>query len=104
MGGQAAWLAALVCSDGVVAGAASPAGESSESRPPWQRLLQGDDKKQAGGLDGRAAVAWQAGRWEEAVRAAEELLELRRKVQGKDHWQAVNARWQVLALRTVQGH
>jgi Tfp pilus assembly protein PilF len=65
-------------------------------------MLQGDDAKKATELDGRAAAAWQAGQWEEALRAAEELRDLREKVQGKDHWQAVNARRQVEALRAAQ--
>jgi hypothetical protein len=59
------------------AGTAGPAGQAGGAAPPWQRLLQGEDARKAGALQGRAVVAWQAGRWEEAVRAAEELWELR---------------------------
>jgi tetratricopeptide (TPR) repeat protein len=72
------------------------------SRPPWQRLLQGDDAKKAGELQGEVTAAQQAGKWEEAVQAAQELLDLRQKMQGKDHWEVADARWQVEALRVVQ--
>jgi tetratricopeptide (TPR) repeat protein len=71
-------------------------------RPPWQRLLQGADAQKAAELDGRVMAARQAGMWEEALRAAGELLALRQKVQGKDHWEAVNAHWQVDAFRAAQ--
>jgi hypothetical protein len=81
---------------------AGSAGEGVVSRPPWQRLLQGDDANKAAELEERVVQLWQAGKWAEALRAAEELLELRRKVQGKDHWEAVDAHWQVEALRAVQ--
>jgi CHAT domain-containing protein/Tfp pilus assembly protein PilF len=74
----------------------------SPEKPAWERLLQGADQKKATELDGRVDQLQEAGKWAEAVRAAEELLELRQKVQGKDHWEAVNARWQVQALRAAQ--
>jgi tetratricopeptide (TPR) repeat protein len=82
--------------------AADPAGPPAAPRPPWQRLLQGDDAKKAAELGGRLVAAWEGGTWEEALRAAEQLLALRQKVQGTDHWEAVNARWQVEALRAAQ--
>jgi tetratricopeptide (TPR) repeat protein len=92
---------------GVVAGWSILAGllaaeQPPGAKPPWQRLLQGAEAKTAKELAARVAAERQAGKWEEALRAAEELAELRRKVQGKDHWEAVNARWQVQALRAVQ--
>jgi tetratricopeptide (TPR) repeat protein len=92
-------LAALV--DG--GGAGRLRGEDpAPTKPPWQRLLQSADAKKAAELDGRAATAWQAGKWEEAVRAAEEVRELRVKVQGKDHWEAVTWHWIVAGLRAAQ--
>jgi hypothetical protein len=57
--------------------------DSSPSRPPWQRLLQGADAKKAGELQGEVTAAQQAGKWEEAVQAAQELLDLRQKMLGK---------------------
>jgi tetratricopeptide (TPR) repeat protein len=79
-----------------------PAAKDDTSRPPWQRLLQGADAKKAAELSTRVESAWQAGKWEEALRAAEELVQLRQQVQGKEHWEAVNARWQVKGLHAAQ--
>jgi hypothetical protein len=93
-----ACILALAMTGGTVPSAEAPAAV----KPPWQRYLQGDDAKQAAELDGRIVAAQQAGKWEEAVRAAEELLELRQKKQGNDHWQAVHAHWLVAALRAAQ--
>jgi tetratricopeptide (TPR) repeat protein len=72
------------------------------SKPPWQRLLQGDEAKKAHELEERSVAAWEASKWEEALRAAEQVLELRQKRQGKGHWEAVDALWEVRAFRTAQ--
>jgi tetratricopeptide (TPR) repeat protein len=102
-----AWLTMLAAVVGVAALMEAgrvgrlPGEEPTTSRAPWQRLLQGSDAKKAAELHDRVMAAWQASQWEEALRIAQELLELRQKVQGKDHWQAVQARWQVAALRAV---
>jgi Tfp pilus assembly protein PilF len=93
--GLAAWL-------GPLASVSGAPGKAIVSRPPWQRLLQGADEKKATELEGWVEGAQQAGKWEEALRAEKELLELRQKVQGKDHWQAVDARCQVQALMAAQ--
>jgi tetratricopeptide (TPR) repeat protein len=106
---QAASRAALVCCLGVLAcqgqlaGPADAAGDAGAPRAPWQRLLQGADARKAAELEKRVEQLQEAEKWAEAVRAAEELLELRQKAQGKDHWEAVTARWKVEALQTVQG-
>jgi tetratricopeptide (TPR) repeat protein len=72
------------------------------SRPPWQRLLQGDDAKKAAELLDRVQQSQQAGKWDEALRAARELLELRQRVQGKDHWETADVCWRVDALQAAQ--
>jgi tetratricopeptide (TPR) repeat protein len=78
-------------------------GEAPAPAPaPWQRILQGADAKKADELEQRLAAAQKAEKWEQALAAAQAVLELRQKVQGKDHWQAVHARWQVEAVRAVQ--
>jgi Tfp pilus assembly protein PilF len=96
--GVVGWVLAL----GLAREAALAAEPAAEGKPPWQRLLQGADQNRAAELRGQVGAAWQAGKWAEAVQAAEQLLELRQKVQGKDHWQAVNARWLVQAMRAAQ--
>jgi len=77
-------------------------GEAPPEKPPLQRLLQGAEATKATELEGRVQAAWRAGKWDEALRAAGELLELRQKVQGKGHWEVVNVRWHMEALRAVQ--
>jgi hypothetical protein len=61
-------------------------------KAPYQRLLQGDDAKQAAALQQRAQQREAADDYAGALQAAEELLALRRRVQGADHYEAVDAR------------
>jgi tetratricopeptide (TPR) repeat protein len=81
--------------------AAEGAGAPPAAKPPWQRLLQGDDAKKAAELEKRVAALQEAAKFEEALKVAQELEPLRRRGQGADHWQAVNSRWQAEALRRV---
>jgi hypothetical protein len=60
-------------------------------KPPWQRLLQGEDAKKAAEQKKQLDELQAAGKFEEALKVAEVLAQLRTKVQGKDHWEAVNA-------------
>jgi CHAT domain-containing protein/tetratricopeptide (TPR) repeat protein len=69
--------------------------------PPYQRLLQGDDARQAQRLQDQEDKDWAAGHFGKALKAGEALLTLRRKLQGAEHWQAVDARWHVEALRRI---
>jgi tetratricopeptide (TPR) repeat protein len=81
--------------------AEEPAKKTEAVKPPWQRYLQGEGAKKAAEQAKRFGQLQEAGKFEEALRVAEALTELRQKVQGADHWQAVNARWVVAALRRV---
>jgi tetratricopeptide (TPR) repeat protein len=73
--------------------------DPAPSKPPWQRLLQGADAKKAEKLDKQLEELQEAGKFEEALPAAEELAALRSRVQGPDHWEVVDARYVVEALR-----
>jgi tetratricopeptide (TPR) repeat protein len=72
-----------------------------EKLPPYKRLLQGDDAKKAEQLEGEMYRRWVGGEFEDARKAAEELAGLRARRQGRDHWEAVNARWQVKLFQVV---
>jgi tetratricopeptide (TPR) repeat protein len=67
--------------------------------PPYQRLLQGDDARKAAALQRQADRLGAAGKFEEAVKPAEELLALRKRVQGQEHWEAMDAARLVESLR-----
>jgi tetratricopeptide (TPR) repeat protein len=75
--------------------------EPAAVKPPWQRLLQGADLKKAADFEEQVKRLQQAGQWADAVRVAEAELELRQKVQGKDHWETATALWQVRTIRHV---
>jgi tetratricopeptide (TPR) repeat protein len=70
-------------------------------KPPYQRLLQGDDAKQAAKLQKRIGEREAADDYAGAVEAAEELLALRQRVQGADHHEVVSVQWHVAVLRKV---
>ncbi len=61
-------------------------------KPPWQRYLQGEDAKKAAEQEKQLTQLQEAGKFEEALKVAEALAALRQKMQGGDHWQAVDAR------------
>jgi tetratricopeptide (TPR) repeat protein len=90
---RAVWRSGLVLLAAL--GAAEP------SKPPWQRLLQGDDAKKAAEQEKQLEQLQEAGKFADAFKVAEALAELRAKAQGADHWEAVNARWEIEAIRRV---
>jgi tetratricopeptide (TPR) repeat protein len=72
---------------------------AAAEEPAWKRVLQGEDAQKAAQLQKRIAELEEADKYAEAVRLHEELLALRRVVQGAAHWETVGQRW---ALRAVQ--
>jgi hypothetical protein len=94
-----AWMIPFAC----CAGLALPAGTRAQpepmkppaDKPPYQRLLPGDDAKQAAELAKQVTEREAAGDFAGEVQAAKELLALRERVQGADHWETVNARWRL---------
>jgi CHAT domain-containing protein len=73
----------------------------AEDMPPYKRLLQGEDAKKAAELERRIKELEAADRYDEAVKTAEELLVLRRRVQGAEHHETVDVKWDLEALRKV---
>jgi CHAT domain-containing protein/tetratricopeptide (TPR) repeat protein len=70
--------------------------------PQWQRQLTKEDAKKAANLTGQIHQLVAAGKLAEALVAAEQHAQLREERQGADHWQAVNARWEVNAIQRVE--
>jgi tetratricopeptide (TPR) repeat protein len=75
--------------------------EPPGAKPAWQRLLQGDDARKAQELDQREDELHRAGKLAEALPIAEALARLRQERQGKDHWEAIDARLNAERLRRV---
>jgi tetratricopeptide (TPR) repeat protein len=65
---------------------------STAKLPPWQRLLKGDDAKKVQALEKQIADLEKKGQFAEAITPAREALAFRRRLQGEDHWQTVDAR------------
>ncbi len=78
-----------------------PAKKPHASKPPWQRMLQGEDATKAAEQEKKLAELQEAGQFTEALKVAQALADLRAKAQGADHWQAVDARFTVEAIRRV---
>ncbi len=72
----------------------------NKTKPPYERLLTGEDANTAATLDKRIAELAGNDKYAEAVKAAEELAALRTRVQGEDHWQIRDAR---LLVRLFKG-
>jgi tetratricopeptide (TPR) repeat protein len=67
--------------------------------PPYKRVLQGDDAMKAAALQKRIDELWAAGKFAEARARAEQLRDLRRRVQGDKQWEAADAARLVETLR-----
>jgi len=63
-----------------------------ETRPPWQRVLQGEDAKRVEAMEKAVGELEKKGRFAEAVGPAREALAIRTRAQGEDHWETCNAR------------
>jgi CHAT domain-containing protein/tetratricopeptide (TPR) repeat protein len=70
-------------------------------KPPHERILKGDDAKTAAALRKKISEAQQANRFGAAIKLGEELLALRSRVQGIDHWQTVNVYWELVAVSKI---
>ena len=68
-------------------------------RPPYERLLQGDDAQKVTELARQLGQELQANQYAKALVVVEEMVALRRRVQGDDHWQIHDIGHQQLALR-----
>jgi hypothetical protein len=69
--------------------------------PPWKRVLQGEDARQATELHRRLGDLEEAGKFDEALAPARDLLALRQRVQGASHWETEDARRRVETLRHI---
>jgi len=72
-----------------------------ESKLPWQRLLTGANAQKAAALEKRIAELEAVDNYAEAIRRREDLLALRMREQGAEHWQTVNEKWALAATKKV---
>jgi CHAT domain-containing protein/tetratricopeptide (TPR) repeat protein len=75
--------------------------QPDSQKPPYERLLKGDDAKLAEELSNKIEEAEKADNYDEAIELSERLLELRTNVQGADHWETVDQTWQCDKLRKI---
>jgi hypothetical protein len=97
-------MALLVALLALALRAEQPAKKNERIKPPYQRYLQGSEEKKAAEQETQLAQLRQAGKLAEALTVAEALAALRQKAQGADHWELVDAQWEVAALRCVGKH
>src|SRR6516164_139653 len=75
--------------------------KGDEPKPQWQRLLSGADARKAADLARQIEELETADRYAEAIRLREELLALRTRLQGADHWETVSEKWDLALRRKV---
>jgi hypothetical protein len=75
--------------------------ENDGAKPPYERMLTGDDAKKAADFEKKMIELAAADNYDDAVTLWRELLELRTKVQGADHWQTADVKWRIDQLRKV---
>jgi tetratricopeptide (TPR) repeat protein len=64
----------------------------AEEKAPWERRLEGEDARKASQLEKQIQELIAAQKVPETFPLVEELLALRRRIQGPAHWQTVNLR------------
>jgi CHAT domain-containing protein/Flp pilus assembly protein TadD len=74
----------------------------AQELPPYRRVLMGDAAATAAEFERQLAGQIGMGQIKEAQQTAEKLLKLRTQAQGADHWQVVDARWQVKRLARLE--
>ena len=94
-----AMLIGVVVACAALSSHAADPNTKTEPKPPYERLLQGDDAKKAADLAKTIEQQESADNYAEAIKAADELLALRSRVQGADHWEAVNQKWDIELLK-----
>jgi CHAT domain-containing protein len=65
---------------------------ADQAKPPWQRRLTAEIARKVGVLDRQIADLEEKGQFAETTAPLREVLELRRKLQGEDHWETTNMR------------
>ncbi len=99
-GPSVAWGLALLLAAPAGLPAAAEGGPAPE-KPPWERLLRGEDARQAEQHKKTLDAHWEAAEFEKALPVAEALASLRQNAQGPDHWQTVSARWKVKEIQAI---
>ena len=98
-GTRAMVLVGLIGVAGMSAAQTQAADKPALVKPPWQRLLRGEDDRKAAAQERQLEQLQTAGKFDDALKVAQALADLRSKAQGADHWEAINARWLVQSLR-----
>ena len=91
-----------------VATVLAQASEKQEAAPstrqlPWQRVLTGDDAKRVKALEKAIGELEKKGQFAEAVAPAREVLAIRQRAQGEDHWETMVARIKIQTWARVAG-
>lgn len=63
-----------------------------DEKPPWQVVLIGEDKKRVEQLEERITKLREQSKYADAIPLAEEVLSIRLRVQGAEHWETADAR------------
>src|SRR3954462_4787099 len=77
------------------------AADEPTTKPQSQRMLAGADAKLAEELTDKSDAAARADKYDDVIKLCEELLALRTRVQGADHWETIDEKWTLDAARKV---
>jgi|GEM_PF-4245227 len=97
-------LAMILLSDCLLvpaSGGAAEAGQPAAERAPWQRRLQGEDRKRVEELQKQFDALREAGKYADALAPARKIFTIRTRGQGADHWETIYAKWQVKTLERI---
>ena len=78
-----------------------PAPSRPATEAPPQRRLTGAEAQRVEGLLAQVSQLEKASRFADAFTTYQEILAIRRRVQGADHWETVNEKWNLAALKKV---
>jgi len=83
------------------AAAAQPDHGPTQDSPPWKRQLSSEAASRVSKLEQQIAQLEKEGKFAQAIEPAREVVDIRTRLQGADHWQAADARRTLDDLRQI---
>ncbi|MCE9531628.1 MAG: tetratricopeptide repeat protein [Planctomycetes bacterium] len=85
----------------VTIGTAEEPKAKTDAKPQYERMLKGEDAKKFQELWAKVSAHQRAGRTDDLLKALDEVVALRSRVQGPDHWETIKLKWLVDRERKI---
>ena len=91
----------ISCIAGLLCLTLQASAQEATPKPPYERMLKKEDARRVEVLQDKIYGLQAADKYAGAIQLGDELVELRTKLQGEDHYETVNAKYYVAGLRKI---